>query len=50
MLLLIIPFICPFFFLSNKTFLFFFVKDFSGTTEPRILKFGTMLGITCCSV
>ena len=94
MLLLIIPFICPFFFLSNKTFrhknsqfllqpessnfvytlrgakyivgkktkmlwlifaVFFHfsishsnvihreicVKDFSGTTVPRILKFGT---------
>ena len=23
---------------------FFFVKDFSGTTEPRILKFGTNVG------
>ena len=23
---------------------FFFVKDFSGTTEPRILKFGTTVG------
>ena len=22
----------------------FFVKDFSGTTEPRILKFGTNVG------
>ena len=99
MLLLIVPFICPFFFLSNKTFhhrnlssyysqslqifinlergqvycgkenqdsvinfcllfpffLFFnshsnvihrdiCVKDFSGTTVPRILKFGTNVG------
>ena len=25
-------------------FFFFFVKDFSGTTEPRILKFGTNIG------
>ena len=24
--------------------LFFFVKDFSGTTAPRILKFGTNVG------
>ena len=24
--------------------LFFFVKDFSGTTVPRILKFGTNIG------
>ena len=24
--------------------LFFFVKDFSGATEPRILKFGTAVG------
>ena len=24
--------------------LFFFVKDFSGTTEPRILKFGINVG------
>ena len=24
--------------------LFFFVKDFSGTIEPRILKFGTNVG------
>ena len=24
--------------------LFFFVKDFSGTTEPRILKFGANVG------
>ena len=24
--------------------LFFFVKDFSGTTEPRTLKFGTNVG------
>ena len=23
---------------------FFFVKDFSGTTVPRILKFGTIIG------
>ena len=23
---------------------FFFVKDFSGTTEPRFLKFGTNVG------
>ena len=23
---------------------FFFVKDFSGTTVPRILKFGTNMG------
>ena len=23
---------------------FFFVKDFSGTTKPRILKFGTNVG------
>ena len=23
---------------------FFFVKDFSGTTVPRILKFGTIMG------
>ena len=96
MLLLIIPFICPFFFLSNKTFrhrilhsyysqslqicvhlesgqeycgtenqdaeIYFYhlfpfsishsnvihreicVKDFSGTTAPRVLKFGTNIG------
>ena len=24
--------------------LFFFIKDVSGTTEPRILKFGTLVG------
>ena len=34
--MLIIPF-CPFFFFSNKIF----VKDFSGTTAHRILKFCT---------
>ena len=26
------------------------VKDFSGTTAPMILKFGKMLGMTCCIV
>ena len=26
------------------------VKDFSGTTAPRILKLGTKLGMTCCIV
>ena len=27
-----------------KRFFFFFVKDFSGTTAPRFLKFGTNVG------
>ena len=36
----IIPFICPFFFFSNKIF----AKDFSKATSPRILKFGIDIG------
>ena len=28
----------------------FSVKDFSGTTGPKILKFGQTLGISCCIV
>ena len=39
-ILLISPFICSFFFLSNGKF---FVKDFSATIWVRILKFGTKL-------
>ena len=39
-ILLISPFICSFFFLSNVKI---FVKDFSATTWVRILKFGTKL-------
>ena len=38
--ILIIPFICPFFFISNGLF----VKDFSGTTASKILKFCTNVG------
>ena len=43
--MLISPFMCSFFFLSNgKIFRQrFFVKDFSATTWVRILKFGTKL-------
>ena len=33
--------IFPFFYLSNVVNMEIFVKDFSGTTLPRILKFGT---------
>ena len=38
-ILLINPFICSFFFLCNKNFNFFSVKDFSAATRLRILKF-----------
>ena len=45
-ILLISPFICSFFFLSNGNFChckLVSVKDFSATTWVRILKFGTKL-------
>ena len=41
LLLLILPFISPFFFLSNCQILKFFVTLFSGTVRPRRLKLGT---------
>ena len=41
--LLISPFICSLFFLSNENFNFFSVQDFSASTWLRILKFRTKL-------
>ena len=45
LLLLIHPFICSFFFLSNFQTLKFFVTLFPGTVRPRRLKHGTHVDI-----